>query len=372
LVYGDFTIKADISTHRSVNMNFGMGTQTTISYSVWYKGKVIQYPDDLQGNTGYTHLWRVYILEGAPTPTLIAGSQSLFLIKEENEQAVVTMLHTQSSDFAGIQFLDEVNEQPGKPIPVFMDNVTAHVDTLKGGHYLLVNQQLLLHVPDLKMTSLATQKREVGGYYFVSIGGAVALSPDKQNIVFMGGKNIGGSSYIHSMIVYDDYNTENEYVVPYDLTLTRSIDSNYDDREWFKTYFEWVIDKDNHYKLQLRHHDTLPFWQGQYVDENNVYQLLPVKNEMQQLFADFILQQLNLTSEAVHPGSQYSTNMMVIHYKELKFKLWLRPEDKIVVLMANDPWEPEAGEQIKIIHQLGDAFNKELVAGKHQSYFTDF
>ncbi|MEO5976182.1 MAG: hypothetical protein ABIS36_20385 [Chryseolinea sp.] len=370
VTYGPFIVKAETVASRKLNMNLRMGTETTILYSVWYKGKVIQYPTALENNTGYSHLWRVYILEGAPKPTLIAGSQSLFMINEENGLPVVTTLDTQDSDFAGFQFLDAQDGQPGIPIPVYMDSQLKRVDTLKGGEYLLVNKRLLLHIPELKTTLLQNQKRVVEDYYFLSAGGVVAVSPDKKNLVFMGGKTIDGPAFVYGMIVYDDYNTKNEYLVPYDRTLTRSIDLNYDNREWFKTYFEWVSDRENHFRVQVRHHDVLPFWQGQYADKDVVYHLTPVNNEMQQVFADFILQQLALTKEAIHPGGQYSSNMMVIHYKEHKLNLWLRPEDRIVVLMPEESYGPKSDEQIKIIHQLGDAFNKLLNQGEHQGNFT--
>jgi len=372
LNYGPFVVKAETVSGRRFNANYGVVTESTIRYSVWYKDKLIQYPNALQNNTGYSHLWRVYILEGAPKPTLIAGSQSLFMINEENSQAVVTTLDTQDSDFAGFQFLDGPGGQPGLPVPLYMDSHLKRVDTLKGGDYLLINKILLLHIPDLTKTTLQNQKRTVDDYYFMQAGGVVAVSPDKRNLVFMAGKTIDGPAFIYGMIVYDDYTTRNEYLIPYDRTLTRSIELNFDDREWFKTYFEWVKDRDDHYRLQLRKYDVLPFWLGHYADKGVVYQLTPVNNEMQQLFADFILNELGLTKEAIHPGGQYSSNMMVIHKDDHKLKLWLRPEDKIVVLMPDESFGPKSDAQVKMIHQLGDAFNKRLSAGEFQRNFIHF
>ena len=114
----------------------------------------------------------------------------------------------------------------------------------------------------------------------------------------------------------------------------------------------------------------MPPWLGSYKDAGVVYQLTPVKNEMQQLFANFILKELDLKKEDIHPGDQYSSNMMVIHYKNFRFNVWLRPEDRILVLMMKDNYVPEAVEGIKIINQLGDHFNKALETGKYQEYFT--
>ena len=369
LKHGAFTVKMTVHSQRKLNGNFRWFTETTVAYSVWYKNEVVTYSSPLQGNTGYSHLWRVYVLADAPTPTLIAGSQSLFMINEDNGKLVVTPLAEQDGDFATLQFLDAVNGQPSPPVNVYMTNRPDSVQTLKGGEYLLVNQRLFLHVPDLKLLRFRKMEDNINGYHFIKTGGAQSFSPDKKLLAFMGGKNNDNNRYQYAMITYDPFEEKAE-VVPYSRTDTRSVDLNYDNRKWFSSYFEWSKTDAERYHLQLKKYDVLPPWLGSYKDAGVVYQLTPVKNEMQQLFANFILKELDLKKEDIHPGGQYSSNMMVIHYKNFRFNVWLRPEDRILVLMMKDNYVPEAVEGIKIIHQLGDHFNKALETGKYQEYFT--
>jgi hypothetical protein len=187
----------------------------------------------------------------------------------------------------------------------------------------------------------------------------------------MGSKINDSMKYDYAMIVYNYY-TQKAYSVPYDRTATRSVDLNYDNREWFNTYFEWIQASDSSYELRLKQFDQLPAWQGMYKDEGKVYQLTPVKNELQQVFVDFILQRLSFTKAAIQPPEQYHNNSIVIWYKDQKLDVWLRPEDKVIVLMLKDNYVPEAKEGIQLIHQLGDEFNNELSTGKYQDYFTHF
>ena len=83
-VYGPFTIRAMASTSKQLNMNYGIVNQTSVAYAILYNGKPVPFPDALQNNTGLPYLWRVYALPGAPDPTLIAGSQSLYLVYLKN------------------------------------------------------------------------------------------------------------------------------------------------------------------------------------------------------------------------------------------------------------------------------------------------
>jgi hypothetical protein len=96
-----------------------MVNQTSIGYSIWHEGKPVEFPSALQTNTGLPFLWRVYALPDAPTPTLLAGSQSLYLIYIKDGQPVVEPVLEQSSDFASVQFLDSEGGQPGTFNEVF-------------------------------------------------------------------------------------------------------------------------------------------------------------------------------------------------------------------------------------------------------------
>jgi hypothetical protein len=89
IAYGPFTIRATATKSKQFNINYGMVSQTDVAYTILHNGKPVAFPDALQRNTGLPYLWRVYALPGAPDPTLIAGSQSLYLIYLKNGAPVV-------------------------------------------------------------------------------------------------------------------------------------------------------------------------------------------------------------------------------------------------------------------------------------------
>src|SRR6187431_3398239 len=135
--YGPFVIQVDAISGKVYNFNNGgMSTQTNVSYSIWYEGKPVEFPSALQTNTGLPYLWMVYALPDAPAPTLLAGSQSLYLIYIKDGQPIVEPLIEQRTDFASVQFLDSEGGQPGTFMEVFSRGDTLgmdKLDTLKGG-----------------------------------------------------------------------------------------------------------------------------------------------------------------------------------------------------------------------------------------------
>jgi hypothetical protein len=130
--YGPFTIRMEKFTSSNFNLNYGMVKNTHIAYSVWFDGKIVPYPSDLQNNTGFSHLWRVYIVKDAPQPTLFAGSQSLFKITAKNGSYKVEPIEIQSSDFIKFQWLDAVEGQPGPAFELFMGDEQTSMES--SGH----------------------------------------------------------------------------------------------------------------------------------------------------------------------------------------------------------------------------------------------
>jgi hypothetical protein len=371
---GSFTIRMVTSTYTKFNTNLRRIKETKVAYSVWFQGKEIQYSGPLQKNTGFSHLWRVYILKDAPTPTLIAGSQNLYLIHEQDGVAKVELLNAQSGGFSSLQFLDADNGQPSKLEWVQMASSRDSVQILSGGESLLVNQSLLLNVADLKQQPIPAMDRHFDGYYcsynYMATAGAAAFSPDKKSLVFVGSKLDTNNTYTYAMIVSNAY-TQQSYTVPFDLTDTRSRNPFYESREWFNTYFEWVKEKNGQYLLQLRKHEQLPYWSGYFKDEGKVFALSPVQEQLQPVFAEFIVKQLLLKRADLLPETVYSDQKIKITTKDFKIQLWYRLEEKVLLLME-DSYVAHDEKVIKEIHELGDAFNQELSRGKYQEYFTRF
>ncbi len=87
--YGPFVVRSEAQTGKTFNINYGMVDQTVVRYSIWFEGKSVAFPGSLQTNTGLPCLWKVYALADAAEPTLLAGSQSLYLIYLKEGKPVV-------------------------------------------------------------------------------------------------------------------------------------------------------------------------------------------------------------------------------------------------------------------------------------------
>ncbi|RFS17175.1 hypothetical protein [Emticicia sp. C21] len=375
VAHGPFTIQMEKFSTRSYNMNYGMVTNVSIKYSVLYKGNQVQFSKNLQNNTGYSHIWRVYILADAPTPTLIAGSQSLYLIREENGSVVVKPLDEQGYDFASLQFLDPDKGQPAKSFKVFMANDQdgdGKVDSLKGGDYLLVNQHTVLHIPTLKKYVMNKNNNLVDNYSFYNDAGAIAFSPDKKWIAFTGDfatYNTNDEPKYENAIVVYNYERDKGYTVPFSKINTRLKNQFYINRTWFETYFEW-IEQNGVYTLQLKKLTKQPYWQGAYEDEGKVYEINYAKPEIQKTLIDFILKRYNLSADTIKPGDEYSTDELNIMVNGLKLAVWYRKDDRQLIFMKNI-YAPESEAYIPMIHEIGDAFNKALSEGKYQNHFIE-
>lgn len=374
VAHGPFTIQMEKFYTKSFNMNYGMVTNVSIKYSVLYKGTPIQFSKNLQNNTGYSHLWRVYILANAPTPSLIAGSQSLYLIREENGKALVTPLDEQGHDFASLQFLDADQRQPATSQTVFMANEQdgdGKVDTLQGGDYLFVNQHTVLHVPTLTQYVMNKNNALIDNYSFLSDMGAMAFSPDKKWIAFMGEfatYNTNETPKYENAIVVYNYETDKGYTIPFSKINTRLKDQFHVEKAWFSTYFEWVKNNET-YKLRLKKLPKIPYWQGLYGDKGEIYELNYVKIELQEVLRDFIVKRYKLPKEAILPGSEYSTDEINIMVKGLKLALWYRKDDRQLLLMRS-VYENGSTAYTKLVHEIGDAFNKALKEGRYQRCFV--
>ena len=141
---GPFTIETITQTGKAFNANYGMVNQTTISYAVKYKGEPLKMSDNLETNTGLPGIWRVFFLKDAPTPSLILGSQSLYLVTIENDKPVIKTLFEQGSDFASIQWLDSEEGQPGMYREVYSSDQADTEVELSGGRYMAISHAVIL------------------------------------------------------------------------------------------------------------------------------------------------------------------------------------------------------------------------------------
>lgn len=380
---GPFTIQADAATGKTFNVNYGLVDSTNVAYSIWFQGRPIQAPEQLESNTGLPFLWKVYEVRGTSEPTLIAGSQSLFMVKIKNGQPVVTPIQKQFSDFASLQFLDSQSGQPGVVHTVFMSSSPEDMDkieVLEGGRLLLVCGLNVLDIESGEIWSFSTQGRSLDNYSFPSPhdAGALAFSPDQKSVLFHGEFqtwNNDLTDYAKYAMVVFDFKTDKGYVLPYDdneLRLTSFANVNYD---WFASRFEWVKSEAGHDVVQLRPHEHPYPWLGQYKPRDNYFILYPVKPEMFEPFTDFVLNQLGWTREAIvkDESQVYSGRTILLARDGVKLDVNIREDDRQISLSKHLYLNVPSSDATynSLVKKIAEAFNRQLSQGEYQQYFDN-
>lgn len=375
--YGPFTVQVSGRMDKSSNSNDDTVNYTKVSYEILYEGKPIVFPGKLQNNTGLPFLWAVYALPGAPDPTLVAGSQSLYLIYLKNGAPVVEPLLEQGHDFGSLQFLDSENGQPGLYSEVYYKSETTDLEKLnrlEGGRYLMIGEHAILDVQTRKVKAFNTNNEAVENYSFPSPHGALAFSPDQNSIAFQAqfqswntpNENLPDSD--HALVVYN-FEKDSGYAVKYDDTDTRMTNVNDIDYQWFNTYFEWKKSAEGHH-LQLRQLDKQPNWTGKYDPRDSYYTIYPVKPEMLPIFLDFVLKQMDWSKDnilkdetAVYAGRTINLGAGAVKL-DINFQ-----EDEQKISFHKHLYDEKTPETEAIVQKITNAFNAELSAGKHQAHF---
>lgn len=372
IAHGPFTVRLERFSSWSFNMNVGRQVEhISIRYSVWYRGQPVAFSEQLQTNTGFRHLWRVYILQDAPSPTLLAGSQSLYLIYEKDGAAVVSPVEEQGTDFANLQWLDARDGQPAPSNDVFMADENTpmdRLDTLAGGEYLLVNRHYVLHVPTLEKFACNPNNEAIDNYSYSR--DALAFSPDRRTIVFPAEYQTWNSpekTPFRKGLFAFDFTEGKGYVVPFGKTETRL----YDDQEitpaWFETYFEWQK-TDGADLLIKKRLPNPPLWTGRFGDIG--YNLFPVKPDMQALLLQFTFDHLHWTREQIREESYHEyTGRRIRIGRDGIFLEVVQKGD--VVSLSRDLYDGDETRNLEKVREIGAAFNALLEQGRYQDYFTE-
>lgn len=376
--YGPFTIKAAASTSFAADLKHGYVKQTDVAYSIFYEGKSIQFPKKLETNTGLPFLWKVFALPGAPSPSLIAGSQSLYLIYIQDKTVVVEPLVEQSSDFASLQFLDSEKGQPGLYREVFMESDPAEMETLdqlEGGRFLMISEHAVLDVQTREIKPFNTKNESLDNYSFPSPHGALAFSPDQTSLVFQAEFQSWNAQdnelpeTEHALVVYNFLNDDG-YVVPYNDTETRMINVQNNNAAWLNTFFEWKQDKNGKPHLQLRKLEKALPWVGTYDPRDQYYTLYPVKPGILPVFLNFVLDQIKGSEANIleDKTGEYTGRNLVLASGELKLDINLK-EDEQKLTFSKHLYDQSSPEYIQLVEKIAGAFDHELSAGKHQEHF---
>lgn len=368
--HGPFTIQRSRITERRFDMNRGRFYKSAYSsYQIIYQGRPIVFPAALEVNTGYSSVWKAFIVQDAPRPAIIAGSQSLYLITEEDGKAGLVPLNEQNSNVASLQWLDAENGKPGPKQEIYISEDTSANDYLEGGDYLLVNQNTVLHVPDLTIHSFRKSMDLTDGYYAVDVA---AFSPGKEEVVFVGNKNSEEryDKFLYALLVYN-FKTNAAYAVPFDQTETRLYSPEYITPDWLNTYFEWRPSGTGALKLEKRDLDPLPYWEG-FINWEFAYQLIPVKAAMQQTLVDFLKTTFPLTDADIELESDTGNHQVYrIQLEGRQFSLYYF-KDMNSVSFNKHFSEPDSEEIRGVVKRVGETFNEELRRGKYQDLFTGY
>ena len=334
------------------------------SYRIKYKGQEIPLPDALEKNTGVSGLWKAYVLEDAPEPTILIGSQSVFLIKEDNLQPKVIPINVQHSSFASLQWLDAEEGKPGNKEEIYASNDTGKDFTLKGGRHLFVNASVVLDIQDLSIYPIEISAGKTDEY---SVNGVVSFSPGEENIAFMGSKYDGNDHY--AIITYN-IKTSDASTIPFDRTTTRLHEPHDLQEGWFNTYFEWIKESDGSevlYKIEM---DSLLNWEGSF-DRSGNYSIAPVKVEMLDVFIEFLKNELKLAPEELK--REVFDNK--VSYELLKdgFRIGISYLETLESVYFSVHFTEKNEEGAKaFIRKVGLDFNEVLKSGNHQSLFTSY
>ncbi|MBC7828589.1 MAG: hypothetical protein H7122_12635 [Chitinophagaceae bacterium] len=382
--HGNFTIQRSVHTEKGGGsvQNKKYDTRSyLIEYSILHKGRKIRFPTGLQKGTSYNYPWRVYILQEAPVPTLLAGSQNMFLITEEKGNVKVTRLNHHPSTFGSVQWLDNNNGQPGDEMQILDPQNDDRIDSsiaLTGGNHLLINRFTVLEIATLARYPF--NKKNIYEYkgWRISLETAtgyeiaVGFSNKFNQVVFRALKaddKVEGR-YYYALITFD-YTNDMIDTILFDRTQlhVESIDAV--NSGWVGNYFIW-----ENRKLKLTPGIHPPPWKGKlnFTDKSFInYELYPVKESMLTVFLDFLKRssssgEFSLTDETDKQSSQ------ILYKINIQNKSFHLTYDTRELKLVFDRHFNEVHSDVyrNIIVSMGNSFNEELSLGRHQDHFGKY
>lgn len=346
-------------------------------FSIIYHGKALTLPE--VGAEG-TKCWQALFLKEAPRPAILAGTHNMFLITEEKGAANISVLDNQTDDFATYQWLDQIEGQPSASQKVFLGDASHTSRFMSGGRWLLINGRTVLDIKELKAYPFDKDSwealQQLGNYYSRN-SQAMAFSPGKAQVVFVGSRNRKEDQmHFEYALVVVDFANNRSYAVPFDQTSTR-LETEWDATpSWINTYFEWSKDKAGNELLIKRQLAQLPNWKGKYIIESygefegqeSEYQLYPVLPEMLDTFEGFIHREFEVSErqrdtvlDNISVSFQIEDRLLTLYYE--------REEQKVSLFV---PAGLKTRDHFALLKRIGDKFNNLLSEGKYQDVFGHY
>ena len=362
--YPPFTIKKrnTYSTRYDINTNSRRDNSRSY-YEVFYNKELIEFPSALSEGTGVSGLWKVYVLEDAPQPALLAGSKSIYLITGENNQYKLSPISENGSDFISMQWLDSLNGQPGNKQELYSSDDTDEEIVLKGGNHLLINKKIVLDIPDLKLYPFRVSSDLSNNYYANQV---VGFSPDQDHVIYMGSHNEMDNQF--ALLVYN-YKTNDVYAVPFDRTENRLHEPYRASSDWMNTCFEWQENEEGKEILKKRSLESPPPWQGHFSDTG--FSVSPVKVDMLQVFVNYLKELSEIDGQKIEVKQGYSETNFDVNVSEHRMGISFFDDLQSVYFSVHFATDDEKA-CYEILQKIGNSFNERLNDGAHQDLFTSY
>jgi len=387
--HGNFTIQKSVLTEKGSGsvQNKKYDTRSyLVEYKILYKGKKVKFPARLQQGSPYNYPWRVYILQDAPVPALLAGSQNMFLITEEKDKLKITQVNHHPSNFGSIQWLDNNNGQPSDEIQIHDPQNDDRIDSslvLKGGKHLLINRFTVLDVETL--VHYPFNKNNIHKYkdwtlaLESAVGHEIAVGFSKRfnQIVFRALKlddKVEGKYY--SALVTFDYTNDMIDTVLFNRTQLHAESLDEVNSSWVNSYFEW---KDG--KLRLIPDINPPAWKGKlnFIDQSFInYELYPVKESMIPVFLHFLKRSFETIDSSAGKFSIIDEtdkqSIQIVYKMQIHNKSFhMTYNGKEMKLIFDRHFnESHSDEYRDMIISIGNSFNEELLQRKYQEHFGKY
>lgn len=368
---GPFTLEKITTTGKTWNVNYGRVNYTNIAYDVKYRGKPLQFGDSLETNTGLPGIWRVFLLKDAPIPTLLIGSQSLYLVQLQNDKPVIRPLHVQGSDFASVQWLDSEAGQPGICREIFSSDEYDTDSILTGGRYLALTGSAVLDTRTFELFPFDPNKEWIDGYS-VARKNIYAFSPDSTQVVCCGQKQdeVDYMKTHYAWVVFN-FRDKTAYSVPFDSRALHMKLEERIDQEWITDHFEWKKSDDGRYRLQAIQREIPPPQKGKLFFDRHIgyqYEIDPVQEIMIEQVFQFIKKELQPDTTKITRTTEKYNDKYTIPYQQTQLVLEYGKYGNDLML-KEDPPQLSYQENRALMTRLAKGFNALLAAGHYQELF---
>lgn len=367
-----YSLERDYRLNLFTNNSNGslIGSHTTSYFKINYQGK----PVVLTNKEGKkAQIWEARFLTDAPKTAILATSNSIFLITDDNRSAGAGQVHTSTvvsgvGDLCTYQWLDSEHGQPGRAQSSTPTDNSGASRFLSGGRFLLVDERSVLDVHTLAiypfdLISEGSIKRTDG---FVRVSSRlVSFSPGKTQLVFLGTRYNNQRNRSEYAMLGVDFVKDQVYAVPFRPSDMQFIWAEDATSDWFATYFDWATDSAGKETLSIHPYTQHPPWHGRWAQDPGEgqpirYQLKPVLPGMFDHFMSWAKKQY----PAIEPNVERSEGMIsaVFTIKGSVFNLYVRDDYKSLSLESTD--QP-------LLRTIGDQFDGELRKGRFQAGFGE-